>query len=122
MRAWIILAVLAISAPAAGARAGDAANPGAARAASGAQDASARPDADWVGGDPARLKADKSACREEAANVDVNAISGYTDPRYGMTSALAAAIAQDDPLVDTSKQARAANFAACMTDKGWHEP
>jgi hypothetical protein len=77
---------------------------------------------DWVGGDPARLAADKAACREESAHVDVNAAAGYSDPRYGMTSAMAAAVAKDNPLADTTPQARAASFAACMSDKGWRQP
>ena len=54
--------------------------------------------------------------------VDANAIGGYSDPRYGMSSAMAAAVAKDDPLTDTSPQAHAAAFAACMTDKGWRQP
>ena len=76
----------------------------------------------WVGGDPSHLAADKDACRKEAAGVDVNQITGYSDPRYGMTSAMAAAVAKDNPLADTSPQAHAAAFAACMNDKGWRQP
>ncbi len=77
---------------------------------------------DWVGGDPARLAADMAACRDESAGVDVNAAAGYSDPRYGLTSAMAAAVAKDNPLTDTSPQIRAAAFATCMTDKGWRQP
>jgi hypothetical protein len=78
--------------------------------------------ADWVGGDPAHLAADKAACRQESAAVDPNVISGYSDPRYGMTAAMAAAVARQNPLSDNSREARAAAFAACMGDKGWQEP
>jgi hypothetical protein len=82
-----------------------------------------RPASDaWVGGDPAHLSADTATCREESSGVDVNAAGGYTDPRYGMTSAMAAAVAKDNPLTDTTPQIRAAAFATCMTDKGWHQP
>lgn len=77
---------------------------------------------DWAGGDPAHLAADKAACRTESAGVDVNAEAGYSDPRYGMTSAMAAAVAKDNPLTDTRPQIRQAAFAACMTDKGWRQP
>jgi hypothetical protein len=76
----------------------------------------------WVGSDPGHLKADAAACHQESAMVDANAIGGYSDPRYGMSSAMAAAVAKDDPLTDTSRQAHAAAFAACMTDKGWRQP
>lgn len=76
----------------------------------------------WVGGDPAHLAADEKACREESAAVDVNAVGGYSDPRYGVTSAMAAEIAKDNPLTDTKPQIRAATYAACMGDKGWRQP
>jgi len=76
----------------------------------------------WVGGNPAHLKADKAACAEESGGVDPNAVGGYSDPRYGVTSAMAAAVANNNPLVDTRPQAHAAAFAACMTDKGWRQP
>jgi hypothetical protein len=79
-------------------------------------------EARWTGGDPARLAADEAACRRDAASVDVNQISGYSDPRYGMTSAMAAAVAKDNPMSDTRPQIRAATFAACMGDKGWRQP
>ena len=77
---------------------------------------------DWVGGDPAHLAADKTACRDESASVDPNQAAGYSDPRYGMTSAMGAAIQRDNPLTDTRPQQRQAAFAACMSDKGWHQP
>ncbi|MDR3510487.1 MAG: hypothetical protein P4L73_02550 [Caulobacteraceae bacterium] len=76
----------------------------------------------WVGGDQAHLAADTDACRKEAAGVDVNQASGYSDSRYGMTSAMAAAVAKDNPLSDTKPQIRAATFTACMNDKGWRQP
>jgi hypothetical protein len=76
----------------------------------------------WVGGDPARLSADATACRQESAAVDPNVIGGYSDARYGMTSAMAAAVAKGDPMADHRSQARAAAFAACMGDKGWRQP
>lgn len=76
----------------------------------------------WVGGEPAHLSADMDACRKEASGVDVNQATGYSDPRYGMTSAMAAAVARDNPMTDTRPQIRAATFTACMNDKGWHQP
>ena len=82
----------------------------------------ARASQDWVGGDPTRLAADTAACKTESASIDPNSPDGYSDPRYGMTSAMAASIAKDNPLTDTRPQQRQAAFAACMTDKGWHEP
>jgi outer membrane murein-binding lipoprotein Lpp len=79
-------------------------------------------DQGWVGGDPAHLSADLAACHKEVANLDVNQISGYSDPRYGMTNAMAAAIAKDNPLTDTRPQIKAATFTTCMNDKGWRQP
>ena len=76
----------------------------------------------WIGGDPAHLNADMAACRKEAADLDVNQATGYTDPRYGMTSAMAAAVAEDNPLTDTRPQIKAAAFTTCMNDKGWRQP
>jgi hypothetical protein len=84
--------------------------------------ATTKPQDAWTGGDPVRLSADEAACRQESAAIDPNAIAGYSDPRYGMTSAMAAAIAKDNPLADTGPQAHAAAFAACMNDKGWRQP
>lgn len=81
-----------------------------------------KPADDWVGGDPTHLAADQAACRQDSAGVDPNSVSGYSDPRYGVTSAMAAAVANNDPLVDTSPQAHAAAFATCMSDKGWRQP
>jgi hypothetical protein len=76
----------------------------------------------WVGGDPAHLAADTASCRQDSASVDPNSIAGYSDPRYGVTSAMSAAVARSDPLGDHRSQAREAAFAACMGDKGWHQP
>jgi hypothetical protein len=76
----------------------------------------------WVGGDPAHLSADRAACRQEASAVDVNQASGYSDPRYGVTSAMAAAVAKNNPLSDTRPQIRQATFTTCMNDKGWRQP
>ena len=73
----------------------------------------------WTGGDPAHLAADESACQKDSAGVDINEASGYSDPRYGPTSAMAAAIDRDSPLIDQHAAVRAAAVAACMTDKGW---
>jgi hypothetical protein len=77
------------------------------------------PPLSWTGGDPAHLAADKAACAHESAGVDINEATGYSDPRYGTTSAMAAAINRDAPLSDQHAAVRAAAFAACMTDKGW---
>jgi len=76
----------------------------------------------WTGGDPARLAADKAACASDAANVDINSASGYSDPRYGTTAAMAAAINRDAPLTDQGAAIKRAAFAACMSDKGWRAP
>jgi hypothetical protein len=76
----------------------------------------------WVGGDQARLAADTAACHRDAADIDVNQAENYSDPRYGTTSAMAAAIAEDNPLTNTRPQIKAATFAACMSDKGWRQP
>lgn len=73
----------------------------------------------WTGGDPAHLTADKATCQKESGDVDINEASGYSDPRYGPTNAMAAAINRDSPLTDQRAAVRAAAFAACMTDKGW---
>ena len=76
----------------------------------------------WVGGDAAHLASDSASCRQESASIDPNSVAGYSDPRYGVTSAMSAAVARSDPLVDHQSQSRAAAFAACMGDKGWHQP
>jgi hypothetical protein len=73
----------------------------------------------WTGGDPARLAADKAACETDSASVDINAPSGYSDPKYGTTAAMAAAINRDAPLTDQGAAVKRAVFAACMSDKGW---
>ena len=44
-------------------------------------------DPPWTGGDPAHLVVDSAQCRKEAADLDVNSPSTYSDPRYGVTSA-----------------------------------
>jgi len=77
------------------------------------------PEIVWIGGDAAHLTADKDACQKESINVDYNSAAGYSDPRYGPTSAMAAQINRDRPLSDQHAAVRAAAMAACMTDKGW---
>ena len=73
----------------------------------------------WKGGDPARLAADQADCRRESDAIDVHEAAGYSDPRYGVTSAMAAAVADDNPLLDRKAVVRQAKFDACMNDKGW---
>ena len=73
----------------------------------------------WVGGDPAHLAADKAACRQEASAVDVNEAANYSDPRYGVAAAMAAAVSRDNPLTDQGPAIRRAAFITCMNDKGW---
>ena len=73
----------------------------------------------WIGGDAARLEIDKAQCRKEVAALDVNVSAGYSDPRYGVTSAMAAAVGRDNPLADRQTLVRDAAFATCMGDKGW---
>jgi hypothetical protein len=73
----------------------------------------------WIGGPLARLEADKAECRKDADGVDVHQASGYSDPRYGMTSAMADAIGRDNPLMDQRAAIREAAFQACMNDNGW---
>ncbi|MBV9509772.1 MAG: hypothetical protein JO303_05775 [Caulobacteraceae bacterium] len=73
----------------------------------------------WTGGDPAHLAADEAACRQDSAGVDINNANGYSDPEYGPTSAMAAAINRDSPLTDQRAAVRSAAFAACMTNRGW---
>jgi hypothetical protein len=76
----------------------------------------------WTGGVPARLAADQSACRAEVANLDVNVASNYSDPRYGVTSAMAEAVAKADPMADRDAIVRRAAYDTCMNDKGWRAP
>jgi hypothetical protein len=76
----------------------------------------------WSGGDPAHLAADQAACRVEAANLDVNVASNYSDPRYGVTSAMAEAVAQDNPMANRGAIVRQAAYQICMNDKGWRSP
>ncbi len=65
------------------------------------------------------MAADKASCQKESVDVDINQATGYSDPRYGTTIAMAAAINRDAPLTDQRAAIHAAAFAACMTDKGW---
>jgi hypothetical protein len=78
-----------------------------------------RPAVTWSGGDPQRLGADQAACHKDAADLDVNEANGYSDPRFGVTSAMAAAVGKDNPLTDQRANVRAAAFETCMNDKGW---
>ena len=73
----------------------------------------------WAGGDPARLASDQAQCRKEADDLDVHVSAGFSDPRYGVTSAMAAYIDKDNPLANRDKVTRDAIFTTCMTDKGW---
>src|ERR1700747_3041454 len=73
----------------------------------------------WVGGDSTHLAADQTTCRTEAADLDVNQASNYSDPRYGIASTMAAAVNKDNPLSDQGPAIRRAAFDTCMTDKGW---
>jgi len=73
----------------------------------------------WIGGDAAHLAADTAECQKDSANVDYNSASGYSDPRYGPTNAMAAQINRDAPLRDQHAAIRAAAMGACMADKGW---
>ena len=73
----------------------------------------------WTGGEAARLAGDEAQCHKEVADLDVNQSATYSDPRYGVTSAMAAQVGRDNPLTDQSANIRSAAFATCMTDKGW---
>jgi hypothetical protein len=84
--------------------------------------ASTQPPEAWTGGDPAHLAADQSACRAEAANLDINNPATYSDPRYGVTSAVAESVASENPLSDRSAIVRQAAYETCMNDKGWRSP
>ena len=75
----------------------------------------------WTGGDPARLATDQAQCRKEADNLDVHVSAGFSDPRYGVTSAMAAYVDKDNPLANRDKVTREAVFTTCMTDKGWQQ-
>lgn len=77
------------------------------------------PQISWSGKPPSTLAADEAACKTDSAGVDVNEAEGYSDPRYGATSAMAAALNRDAPLDNQHAAVRGAAFAACMTDKGW---
>jgi hypothetical protein len=74
----------------------------------------------WTGGNPAHLAADKTQCHVEADKLDVNQPSSYSDPRYGVTSAMAEAVAKDNPLADRGAIVRQAAYDTCMGDKGWN--
>lgn len=73
----------------------------------------------WSGGDPKHLAADEASCHEEVAGLDVQEANTYSDPRYGVTSAMAEAIAKDNPMADRGAIVREAAFETCMGDKGW---
>jgi hypothetical protein len=73
----------------------------------------------WAGGDASKLAADQAVCHSEAARLDVNDPSNYSDPRYGVTSAMAEAVARDNPLADRGAIERQAAYQTCMNDKGW---
>jgi hypothetical protein len=88
---------------------------------SGCATAKLAPEA-WSGGDPTHLAADQAVCRNEAANLDVREAANYSDPRYGVTSAMAEAVARDNPLADRGAIVRQAAYEACMNDKGWRSP
>ena len=74
----------------------------------------------WTGGDANHLVADKAQCRAEADKLDVSQPSTYSDPRYGVTSAMAEAVAKDNPLADRGAIVREAAYDTCMGDKGWN--
>ncbi|HXQ10158.1 MAG TPA: hypothetical protein VN805_04070 [Caulobacteraceae bacterium] len=74
----------------------------------------------WTGGDPAHLAADRAQCHVEADKLDVSDPSTYSDPRYGVTSAMAEAVAKDNPLADRGAIVRQAAYDTCMGDKGWN--
>lgn len=73
----------------------------------------------WIGADPTHLAVDKVECQREADQLDVNSSETYSDPRYGVASAMAAQIGRDNPLMNQTQSIRAAAFAVCMGDKGW---
>jgi|SRR5580658_3232548 hypothetical protein len=74
----------------------------------------------WTGGDQAHLAADRAECHAEADKLDVSQPSTYSDPRYGVTSAMAEAVAKDNPLADRGAIVRQAAYDTCMGDKGWN--
>jgi hypothetical protein len=75
----------------------------------------------WTGGDPAHLAADKAQCQKEVDAIDVHVSAGFSDPRYGVTSAMAAYVDKDNPLANREQVTRDAAFATCMNDKGWKQ-
>ncbi len=84
-----------------------------------ASDPAPTPEVVWIGGDPAHLAADKAECAKEASSLDPNVSATYSDPRYGVTSAMAAAVGRDNPLDNRAQVVRDATIATCMTGKGW---
>jgi hypothetical protein len=74
----------------------------------------------WTGGDPTHLAADRAECHIEADKLDVSDPSTYSDPRYGVTSAMAEAVAKDNPMADRGAIVRQAAYDTCMGDKGWN--
>jgi hypothetical protein len=82
--------------------------------------ASAPPPVAWSGRAPSLLSADQAACHKETDDVDLAQANGYSDPKYGVASALAEAVDRDDPLKGHQMDARHAAFITCMSDKGWH--
>jgi hypothetical protein len=73
----------------------------------------------WTGGNPAKLADDQAACRKDADALDVNQAANYSDGQYGVTSAMAAAVASNNPLSDQGPAIRRAAFDTCMTNRGW---
>ena len=84
-----------------------------------ASDSASSPETVWIGGEPARLAADKAECGKVASSLDPNVSANYSDPRYGVTSAMAAAVGRDNPLDNRTQVVRDATIATCMTSKGW---
>ena len=54
--------------------------------------------------------------------LDVNNSQNYSDPRYGVASAMAAAVGRDEPLANRTQVVRDAAYAVCMNDRGWKAP
>jgi hypothetical protein len=73
----------------------------------------------WTGGDPAKLAADQAACHKDTDGIGLGSY-GYSDSKYGVSSAMAEAIDRDDPFKSHAGDARKAAFITCMSDKGWH--
>ena len=73
----------------------------------------------WTGGDAAHLSADQAACHKETDSLDAGQANAYSDPSYGVASALIEGLDRGDPMRDHRSDARAAAFITCMTNKGW---